>query len=374
MNCSTLGSEICDQTDFQCRGCEANTECESRLCGNVDGICANKDDLLYVQEGAGATDCSWEAPCGSISRAIGFVTPTLDTIIVGAGSYVQPVSVTTETVTLLADGDVTLNPALTGSQSAIVVTGTANMTVVGIKIIPASGVATTDGVECAAGATLTLRDVEVSNAVDDGVTASQCTVTITGSTVSGNGGAGVRQSNGTLNLTDSTISANGGGGVVAISCDYTVRNNFIVDNAADGATAGFLAQSTEAKTETLEFNTFARNSRAAASGHAVSCVASNLVARNNVYMLAEGSTAALDFGCAHEFCMFDTDDSVAPIGVNNNASLNATFVDADSGNYHLMAGSPGINAADPAATLATDIDGEARPQGGRHDMGADEAE
>ena len=38
--------------------------------------------------------------------------------------------------------------------------------------------------------------------------------------------------------------------------------------------------------------------------------------------------------------------------------------------YHLMLGSPAIDAADPAATTTTDFDGTARPQGSARDIGA----
>ena len=48
------------------------------------------------------------------------------------------------------------------------------------------------------------------------------------------------------------------------------------------------------------------------------------------------------------------------------------FENAVEGNFHLKTTSPCKNTADPAATLEVDIDGDARPLGGRHDMGADE--
>ena len=48
-------------------------------------------------------------------------------------------------------------------------------------------------------------------------------------------------------------------------------------------------------------------------------------------------------------------------------------VAGNQGDYHLQSSSPCIDAADPAATLDVDIDGDIRPQGAAHDMGADEA-
>jgi hypothetical protein len=99
------------------------------------------------------------------------------------------------------------------------------------------------------------------------------------------------------------------------------------------------------------------------------------VASNNIFLHVDnGTNTAFVSGssCTATYSLFDTD--VALPAETGNVSGDAIFVNGAGGNYHLQTGSPGINAADPAATLATDIDGEMRPQGGRHDMGADEAE
>jgi hypothetical protein len=48
------------------------------------------------------------------------------------------------------------------------------------------------------------------------------------------------------------------------------------------------------------------------------------------------------------------------------------FVDPVSGDYHLMDGSPAIDAGTPHSAPAFDIDGDARPQGDGYDIGADE--
>ena len=48
------------------------------------------------------------------------------------------------------------------------------------------------------------------------------------------------------------------------------------------------------------------------------------------------------------------------------------FVDPGNGKFHIMGSSRVIDKADPDATLAVYIDGDARPQGERRDIGADE--
>jgi hypothetical protein len=46
------------------------------------------------------------------------------------------------------------------------------------------------------------------------------------------------------------------------------------------------------------------------------------------------------------------------------------FSDQAAGDFHLVAGSPAVDTADPAATNIIDYDGVARPQGPRRDRGA----
>jgi hypothetical protein len=54
----------------------------------------------------------------------------------------------------------------------------------------------------------------------------------------------------------------------------------------------------------------------------------------------------------------------------NNRYVNPMLSAPASGDYHLKAGSPAIDSADPAALDAIDFDGTARPQGVRNDIGA----
>jgi hypothetical protein len=57
-------------------------------------------------------------------------------------------------------------------------------------------------------------------------------------------------------------------------------------------------------------------------------------------------------------------------GATNLLNMDPRFVNAAQGDFHLMAGSPAIDAADPTATLSTDYDGVSRPQGAGRDLGA----
>lgn len=50
--------------------------------------------------------------------------------------------------------------------------------------------------------------------------------------------------------------------------------------------------------------------------------------------------------------------------------MNPLFVNAAAGDFHLMTGSPAIDAADPASTEPADHEGTPRPQGAGRDIGA----
>jgi hypothetical protein len=66
---------------------------------------------------------------------------------------------------------------------------------------------------------------------------------------------------------------------------------------------------------------------------------------------------------------------IGPDGVTGNNNINADplFANASQGDFHIGASSPCRDAADPGATLDSDIDRDTRPQGAARDIGADEA-
>jgi hypothetical protein len=63
--------------------------------------------------------------------------------------------------------------------------------------------------------------------------------------------------------------------------------------------------------------------------------------------------------------------STALSGANNQLGVNPLLRSVASGDYHLTASSPAIQAADPLATDPDDFDGVSRPaQGTRRSIGA----
>jgi hypothetical protein len=96
------------------------------------------------------------------------------------------------------------------------------------------------------------------------------------------------------------------------------------------------------------------------------CPTGNLIvdSRNNVFLNeATGAPADTVTGsaCVHSYVLTKP-QSATPTGANNLVNVDPRFVNAASNDFHLVAGSPAIDAAEPTATEATDYDGTARPQ------------
>ncbi len=94
--------------------------------------------------------------------------------------------------------------------------------------------------------------------------------------------------------------------------------------------------------------------------------------RNNIFLNEKaGAPANTVTGtqCAHYYDLIKP-QAASPNGANNILGMDPRFVNAGAADFHLMLGSPAIDAADAAATQATDYDGTQRPQGVRRDIGA----
>jgi hypothetical protein len=108
-------------------------------------------------------------------------------------------------------------------------------------------------------------------------------------------------------------------------------------------------------------------------GAAIHCVAGTFTARNNI-MSENGSLANMEQvggACAHAFSI--ARPGTLPSGAGNSAA-DPRFANTTTGDLHLQAGSPALDAADPASDLtgvaAKDIDGETRTAPA--DLGADQ--
>ncbi|MCW5808022.1 MAG: right-handed parallel beta-helix repeat-containing protein [Deltaproteobacteria bacterium] len=224
-------------------------------------------------------------------------------------------------------------------------------------------------------------DLEISGASGAGnpgismPTGNTATVSLSRVTISNNTGGGISASAGTLTVSQSTISNNAGGGISISNSSFDITNSFIVGNGgAATAFGGVRLDQTNAGTRRFEFNTVSNNVGALGTSTGVVCtlVTQALTLSNNIVFdnqIGGGRSQVGGVNCAWTF------SDIGPDTVTGTGNINADplFVNVVQGNFHIQSASPAKNAADPAATLSVDFDGDARPQGGRRDMGADEA-
>ncbi len=346
----TATTPVCGSDD-RCRGCASDSECASDACDTGTGACFAEADVIYLAPGGAAGSCTQAAPCATFAQGLAQDARTRTIIKAATGNYSEPtVTVSGLTVTILGVGAI-LEPAST-NQHGLFATSGANVTLIGVTIRSAGG--TGVGVRCDPGAgsnpTLHMQGATVSGNAGGGVTASNCTVTVESSTVSGNAGGGVSLSGGTFSLINDWIVGNG-------SPTTSTYGGVSVSNIVG------------AGTRAMDFNTIYDNT-SAGSDPGVTCLAVvvPLSFGNNIIYGNETGSQAGGTNCAFTY------SNIGPTATAGSGNVNMAplFVDVINGDYHLVPTSPGIDAADPAATLAVDIDGDARPQGVGRDMGADE--
>jgi len=361
----------------------------------------DKDNVIYVAQGGGGTTCTQASKCDTLAEGVlqlGMPNAMRKWILIEAS--VTPFDAGTVTiddkVAIIKGAGATVR-SNANSIPALIVSGTSNVTIIGLKLSAPQGATTpddgSDAIRCTdAGSdvpTLVLRNVLLQSSEGQGLHApTACNITIAGSTISSNAGGGITTNGGTITLTGSTISSNAGGGVSLTSSNFTIVNNFIVGNGNVSGTSRGVRIATIGGGATpviFAFNTLVDNLNNS-SPRTFSCtdvdkdvqLSSNLIW--GLVMEDEVTTAASEPQCTHSNALIGPQPYAG--GTNNvdivllgvtKASLFQSIVDPV--NYHLKSGSAAINRGG-SATLAQDrdFDGDDRPRGGMSDIGADEFE
>jgi len=390
-----------------------------------------EDDILYVSStGVLTGSCTKAAPCKTIQFGVDAVSGRRSWINIAPGVYADRVAIDAKTLHIVAFGAELAPAADDHWLPAIDVKGAANVVIEGIQIrgvitnqaggsvggvscwSDSSGhapVLTLDGVsltectpaimsnDCAltlqdstvtqnggsanaaiesAGGSVTVTRSEISRNSRSGFRSTLSLLTIVQTTIDGNQGSGIISDRGVVTLEQSALLDNVFGGVFLSSCDFHFSNNIIARNGnSEGIFGGILVSGTPpsgSQGARLEFNTITANRASgtqteAAGGVLCHQVDTPLSFTSNI-LYGNDVRQTVGANCAWAY------SDVGPDGVSGTGNLNMApaFVDETTSDYHLKPGSPGTDAADPAATLSTDFEGDARPAGGRSDMGADE--
>lgn len=355
VQCTATQADACSgmtpvcSADNTCEACTMHAQCASGAC-LPDGSCAEGSNVAYVDAaGTDNTTCSEAMPCTTITNAL----MTNRAYVKIHGTIDEQVTLNNKSVTFLADP----GAKLTSTTNGVILTasGASTVTIYDLEITGASGATAGIGVSIPTGSTSTVELVRAK------VTQSQS--------------VGVSASGGTLIMKRSTITGNGGGGVSISSAQFDITNSVIASNGGNGSFFGGvkLDQIAASGTRRLDFNTITQNQAPMNIDTGVTCgtlLGAATFSNNIIYgNLVAGTGKQVSGG----MCSFTYSDiGPDPVAGNGNINADPKFVNANQGDYHLMASSPCKDVADPAATLDVDIDGDARPQGSRRDMGADE--
>jgi hypothetical protein len=367
--------------DQHCHGCTADAECASQTC-LPDGACADPLDVLYAAPGGSDTATCMPGDHCSLARALALIDGTKSTIRLDPAHYALTAALTLpDDLHLVGRGAVIERTAASAAAGGGVLDLAAG-TSIAIDFVALDGGGGTGsggfGIRCI-NAALTLREVSITGNAGPGVTGSGCALAISHADIADNQGVGVVATDGALTLARSSVHDNLGGGVAVTRARYDLTNNVISGNGDPSSLfGGVLINQISAPDggagHVFAFNTVAGNEapRAAATGVLCGIIAQPLALTSSIVVDNAGAAQVDGTNCVWSYSdVFPGDLAPAAAGTGNR-SVDPLFVDPVHHNFHLQVASPVRDAADPAATLAVDIDGEPRPQGAGRDMGADE--
>jgi hypothetical protein len=401
-DCARFGdAPFCDTVEGRCASCRSSADCSAdapmcddgacRGCEAGGALCLEVASVQYVTtDGNDSGSCTRAQPCRTLQFAVNQASAARRGINLGAGTY-ETVTVRIENKAVIVSGAVASvvppipsEPPPEVPPAAIEVLGSADVILERLTVKRAAG----DGIVCrgvdTATPRLTLVNAYVIDSGGRGIVATSCILEVKASQVKRSGRTAIDVLGGTATVSRSIVQDNRDGGISVAGAGFELSNNVIAGNG--GFQAGFggvrLAQIGGVTPRRFEFNTVAWNAGAEGGVNGVSCVevsapitlSSSIVWDNR----AGGSVSEVGGAqCTWTYSIIGPQEQVQAGDQNLNVDPKIIGFSEDvlRANYHLMPDSPAIDAADPAATERTDIDGERRPAArgaGRADIGADE--
>ncbi len=408
LNCSEPNFPICDLSTFTCQACDNHEQCGSGACEMETGRCIADADVIHVNVALGSDgpicgDAADAAACQHLAGdqgAFAKVQGTRRVVVMAPGNYVHdPVLVVDDLQVRIYGNGAQLLPAGFREGPAMDVSGGSNLQLYDLSLQEGNGGSTGAGVLCE-NSQITFNNVTVRENASAGVNASGCALefhnseildnlregmkidgsdlVMSSTTVKNSSLLGLFAENSSLQIQRSQIVENEAGGMRMSNTDFILENSLIAKNGnktvnpANFAGGIVVANGFNVSPQVIRHCTVVDNESPNILGaagidcgvapSAVSCP-SNIVVGNQK---PSGSSSAT-IGCGLRY------SNVTGIAIGQgNISVPPTFVSPGTGDYHLAAGSAGIDLGDPASPTTVDIDNQPRPTGGGFDMGADE--
>ena len=358
---------ICDSEDHVCRGCEADDECTSGVCIEIDDVCAEKSRVVYLSIGGSNVDCTRGLPCGDLTFALTRIGPGRDVLRIVAPTLDLPAQTITVARDLIIDGGNT-SMVHHGATPAFSVSQGVPFTLEGVTLlnnvevhatrapVRAFDVRALAGRVLISGGSLVLRTVALeagslvscTEAGDVFVQTSNFSQALLGSDA-----CTVRVER--TRFQTSGRAADLFGGSVTVENSIFVATNPLSDlvRVAGG-------------NHVVHFNTFVNTSSIAADGVAFECDGNTVVSSN---IFAYNSANPIGGSCPIINSLFDL-AGASDAGGNATQSRNAIFVDFAGGDLHLASGSTAKDGGE-AGLVTIDFDGAMRKAS--PDIGAYEA-
>ena len=357
--------------DEACHACTMDTECASQTC-LPDGSCASPLDVLYVGPTSSAVaTCMPDDHC-SLARALALIDGTKSTIRLDPAHYdLQGTVALPDDLHLVGRGAV-LDRNAAGSGEVLDIAAGTHITLDYVTVVGGDGSAG-HGIVCIQ-ATLTLREVTIQGNSGSAINSTGCQLVVSHAQLLNNQGAGIAASSSDVTLVRSVVTGNQAVGLDFVMTSYDIENNVIAKNGGPsglgGVFVGTILSGSVAR-RVFGFNTVSQNQGPFGNVSGVVCgqdVQVPLAMTSNIVVDNSGPAQVSGAACSWTY----SDIAPVPVSGTGNLSSDPLFIDPVHNNFHLQIASPVRDAADPAATLAVDIDGDARPQGPGRDMGADE--
>jgi hypothetical protein len=343
-------SPVCDMTSHDCRTCAADSECDSGACDLAAGTCVDQAEILYASPVGTAADlCTSTMPC-SLRHAAELANPARSYIVLRPGRHTSGATFSAQQATIA------------GNNAIIDATDTFS-----------------SSIEILAGSTITMRDLTIDEHSPNPDPDTSSVIDVQQSTLIVENmlsntehiyaiDADVLTINHS-NLTGYTLRTSKR--LVADSCLFHTRgpattgsveltNSIIISDAALPALS--MASHDPLHSSSITNNSFIGGSIICYSDDA------NAVRLLDSNILYNMSSIQHPIQCAYQNNLVMPE---ADIGDATHVTGDPHFVDMSHDNFHLSAGSPAIDAADPTLpSNGHDFDGTLRPQGLRADIGA----
>ncbi len=373
-----VNTPVCDEADQGCRACLNDADCASTVCDLAEGTCVAEADIAYASPGGiDSATCTKADPC-SIKHAFAVTTAARRTVKLGPGNYTANLLIANKAVTVDGFGAmVTASPNSPG-EPAFQVSNNASLSLRGLGVLAATN---SGAIRCeGANATLALDQVNVEATGGSPVFANPCSVigisrsflhTLKAGAPAFFVGAPSTGSNATV---DRSV-LDGGDGVFAAGTGAIVHvTNSVISNqsGADGAFSNSFFGSTKGVIF-VSFSTILNslvkcNTSVACTGGGPNglCIDNSIIFNS---LTGAPTNTVTGVGCIANFTLVAPQQTVL-MGANNKLGVNPLLVSPSTGDVHLLPGSAAIDAADPTTSNPIDLDGTARPQGTRSDLGA----